>query len=228
MNFARKLVKVAIGCIVIIAICTSCSGEEVFDIKMPHDDSYYEDLSLNKAIDELEALGFTNIETKELVSDPSEFDEVVNVDIGMEWFFEKGDVFSSNTAIEIEYHNRPSGFTMDNCEDLKTFLNGDNNDYLALAEKYDGEYVEFDAYIYKSEYNQYTMDNTIYVASGNYKKESQPKNIIQLDSAYATDSEYYDEYISEKTNVRVVGVVDLGYSKYYDHLFIDTYYLKTR
>jgi len=59
----------------------------------------------------------------------------------------KGEVYDSDKEIKIYYNEYPM-LTIDTCPDLVTILSSKDMSKYEFAEKYDGRYFEFEAFVY--------------------------------------------------------------------------------
>ena len=97
---------------------------------------------------------------------------------------------------------------------------------MTFANKYDGRYVEFNAYVVE---NISYMGNTefiINVAGGDYSSASVPGLIIRV-GHISFDNEVNRD-IEANTNCIVIGKIDASQSQYFKMLYVEGQSLKPR
>lgn len=172
-------------------------------------------------------LGFKNIETSGFEPDEDDFrNNIFSVSIRPGIFFEKqwekGDTFKAKNTITILYNNKPL-LKKKNCPDLKTILTSKDMDYLDFAEKYDGHYVKFKGHVVYCIPDAYGIDQIIDVKGGDKSKKGLKIRIGDIRWHDNIDNDF-----KKGDKVTVIGVVDLSYSEYYRHLYVETFKLKKR
>ena len=202
------------------------------NIKMPYSSADYcgKDWTLDKLTEHLKGLGFTNIEATACDPDEDNFSSnIFEIYIATGMFsddpWETGDEFPSDAKISIYYNEYPL-LTTENCDDLVTVLTSKNLDYMTFANKYDGRYVEFNAYVVE---NISYMGNTefiINVAGGDYSSASVPGLIIRV-GHISFDNEVNRD-IEANTNCIVIGKIDASQSQYFKMLYVEGQSLKPR
>ena len=200
-------------------------------IKMEHSDTYYEDgsWSLEKTIDHFKKMGFINVETK-VESDFFIDDTVFDIEIDTGWLnedgFNEGDTFNPEDTVEIYYYSTDFLLTTENCSDLATVLNSDDTDYMTFANKYNGQYVAFDAYVVEHVSAFSGTSGYINVAGGNYSKNESLGHVIRIGDR--TWGNNIDKEVKECQNVRVIGKIDSSWCEYYEMLYVECEYLYKR
>ena len=200
------------------------------EIVMPYDNDYYEndELNLEELKQHFEDLGFCYFEIT-TSSDPLyQYDliDIVRIDNG--WTgFDEGDIFMSSDVVEIRYHTDPPNLTIENCPDLNAFLIGEGMSYMEFAEKYDGQYIEIDAFV--SYYDSY-MGNTSHVVSvrpgdADSDNENAPSISVNVDVLF---DKYVFPDLDEGRNVKLIGTVNAYKSEYFKELRIDAIYYDYR
>lgn len=226
-----KKIKWFIGVLFLSTMLVACSRSDVKDIAMPYSSNDYETggWTLNDLVEHLTELGFTNIKTSEYSISNYEPDEIFLIEIDSKWKgFDEGHVFSSNDKVKIKHYNFDSILTSDNCSDLEKILSGESTDYMSFANKYDGQFVEFNAHVVSSYSYLGGTSYVITVEGGDYSVDNIERQEIKIDVDSVTRGEYINKEVKEGNNVRVVGKIDESYSKYYKMLYVDAGYLDVR
>ena len=209
---------------------SSCEFDFV-EITMPHSSSYYEGSYYGTASDlvqHFKELGFTEIETNAINYVGYCANEVKDVTVDSKIFgFKEGDTLYSTDKITINYYDKCSNLTIDNCEDLKNILTNSKASYSSFAEKYDGSYIEFDACI--RTILSYGIGRVVEVSSGDYDNDFEGLKIhVNEDYSPYSPNTYINKKIKEGENVKVIGKIDKDNSEYYKMLYIDLVYLNQR
>ena len=210
-------------------------------IVMPHSTSYYigSEWTIETITEHFEKLGFTNI--RAIPCDPSDDNYKVNIRemvIETGWFstapWEAGDEFDVDAEISIYYNEFPL-LTVDNCPDLVSVLTGKNMSYMTFCEKYDGQYVEFEAHVVGHLTYDGGTSHVIDVAGGDYDGQTE---IDAFDSStYAgliirigdrTESNSINENVEVGDNVLVSGRIDASWAEYYKCMYVETMELNIR
>lgn len=223
----------------ITEITTEETNKAPNEIEMNFDDTYFENRNweLNETINYFEELGFTNIETTAI---PDFFSDsiVIDVEIDTGLFdsdgFKAGDEFDPDDVVKIRYYSTDTLLTIDNCPDLATILTSKDMDYMTFANKYDGQYVKFEAYV---TYNlNYFGDSNhiIYVTGGDYDG----RELEHFDAEYydgliirigdRTWDNDIDKSVAEGQNVTVIGIIDASWCEYYKQLYVECLHLNKR
>jgi hypothetical protein len=210
-------------------------------IKMPNDASYYigSEYSIETITEHFKELGFTNIRTVPCEPNDDNYRVLIReliIQTGMfsddPW--QAGDAFSPDTEITIFYNEFPM-LTIDNCPDLITVLTSKDLDYLSFCEKYDGRYVEFDAYVIGHLTYDGGTSHVIDVTGGDYDNKTEidaynPSTyaglIIRIGDR--TWGNHIDESVEVGDAVKVSGKIDASWAEYFKCLYIETITLKKR
>jgi len=210
-------------------------------IKMPYSatDYYSEEWTLESLTEHFAALGFTNIST--VACDPNEDNYRQNIfvlTIRSSLFsddpWEAGEEFDVDDEITVYYNEFPL-LTVDNCPDLVTVLTSKDMSYWSFATKYDGYYVEFDAYVTTHSTYDGGTSHIINVTGGDYDGNStvgsyDPSSydgiIIRIgDRTHGNDIALG---VDEGDNVHVIGIIDESWSEYFKELYVESLYLGRR
>ena len=206
-------------------------------ITMPHYSGYYDDgWTVERLVEHFEELGFINVVTKTVV-DSGMFEEfhqegeVYNVEIEDTTLgsWNSGDVFGATSQITIHYYERTYTLTVDNCSDLESILSSRDMMYSDFAERYDGQFIEFDGCVQTSYSYMGGTSYVISVSGGNYNSDGASGWIIRVDVEQTVgDEKYIDKNINKGSNVKVIGKIDDYYTDYYDMICIKAAYLMDR
>ena len=184
-------------------------------------------------------LGFTNIVAESCEPDDDEFDNnIFEISIATGWFstgpWKAGDEFKSDAKITIYYNEFPK-LTVDNCPDLVTVLTKKDMSYTSFCAKYDGRYVEFDAYVVGHLTYAGGTSHIIDVSGGDYDGKTKidaydPSTynglIIRIgDHTWGND---INKNVKVGDHVTVRGRIDLSQAKYYKCLYVETMELSRR
>ncbi len=201
-------------------------------IEMPYDSEDYKHWTLEETTEQLKNLGFTNIKTYPCEPDDNRYEEnIFDIQIDSGLFssdpWNAGESYYPDSEISIYYNEAPL-LNVDNCPDLVTILTSQDMDYLTFAEKYDGKYVEFDAYVTTITKYEHIIQVTGgkydgKTELGHYDQEYYKGLIIQIgDRSWDC---YINPDLEEGDNVTVSGRIDADYSHYFDQLYIETRYI---
>ena len=184
-------------------------------------------------------LGFENIRTVPCEPDDDNYEinireMVIETGLFSTDPWEAGDEFSADAEITIYYNEFPL-LTIENCSDLVTILTSKDMDYMSFANKYDGRYVEFEAYVTSHTTYDGGTSHIINVTGGDYDGTSELGHY---------DEEYYnglvirigdrtmgnsiDESVEEGQNVTVSGKIDASWCEYYEQLYVECQSLSKR
>ena len=222
--------------LLISALLLSGCDTTYTEIVMPHDSSYYYDEydgTLDELVKHFEDLGFTDIKTTASSYSGYARNKIDFVSAKGYWTgFKEGDTLYSYDTIEIHYYDKCNNLTVDNCPDLAIALStGENDVHLQFAEKYDGQFIEFDGCITDSTTYMAGTEIIINVAGGDYEQLGDNTLSIHLDDNNLF-SDSPDTSVNTSLpvgeNVRIIGEVDSYYSEYYNHLSITVVYLQSR
>ena len=133
------------------------------------------------------------------------------------------------------YYNEFPLLNIENCSELVTILKSKDMDYMSFANKYDGRYVEFEAYVTSHTTYDGGTSHIINVTGGDYDGTSELGHY---------DEEYYnglvirigdrtmgnsiDESVEEGQNVTVSGKIDASWCEYYKQLYVECQSLSKR
>lgn len=229
-----KKVLLFLSLIVFIIGFNGCDIE-IKEITMPYD-SYYYDHQYDGTVDELvqhfKDLGFEDIETKACEYNGYQPNTVWNVTIDNGLLgFDEGDVFYSPDKVEIEYYDTCKNLTIDNCEDLKIVLTNSEASYIDFLNKYDGEYIEFDAWVDTSFSYFDDASHVISVYGGDYNEGAKQglQIVINVDTITSTGLDtLVNDNVTEGSNVKVIGQVSKYMGEYYNTIVIYAVYLTYR
>lgn len=184
-------------------------------------------------------LGFKNIRT--VPCDPDEdnyrkniFEIYIETGVFSTDPWEAADEFKSDAEISIYYNEFPC-LTVDNCPDLKTVLTTKDMDYMAFCNKYDGRYVEFDAYVVSHMTYMGDTSHIIDVSGGDYDGNEEISAfdestynglIIRIGDKTLFPS--IDKSVEVGDNVIVSGKIDASDADYYDCIYVETRNLSKR
>lgn len=202
----------------------------VGDIHPSRNATDYEGMAVGSVRSEFEQAGFINIEI--IGSDnglPADDSPVDHVEIGWLGFlgFTTSDTYSTDEEVRIyvsDTANQSGGagsiqddsaetLTVDNCEDLRTLLSQGDTNAAWFASQYDGETIEFDAYIGSvMNHGDYDTRYDILVLSGNAHSGSSHGPNFRFSNVNTYDLGIQDLYlphwVTEGQNVHVVARVD--------------------
>ena len=198
-------------------------------ITMPHDSGDY---GKGWTIEELkvhfEHLGFTNIEIKSTIDFETFYEEGTIKDVEIEDAFlglwNSGDVFGSTSLITISYYERTPTLTTDNCPDFVELLLDGNLTYGDFAEKYDDQYIEFDACVDSIITDVSGKTSAILVGGGNTLAEN--GFTLHLDIGYiGSGNDNIDTNLETGDLIRVIAKVDDYYTSYYKTIYAKVVHL---
>ncbi len=190
---------------------------------MPYSSEEY--CSMDWTLEELEnhfrELGFSKFEENPVEPEDDDYDRnIYELYVKSGWFstdtWEAGDQLNTDDTIKIYFNEYPT-LTPSSCPELAQMVEC-SNDYLAFAEKYDGRYVSFDAYV-SYQLTTFTNDYIIMVSGENYDENQSHDWTI-----YVGDRTWNNNVQGATpvgTKVHVEGRIDLDYSKYYDQLYVE-------
>ena len=221
--------------------CIGCTTTESDSkIQMPNDAEYYigSEWDIDSLTKHFEELGFTNIST--IPCEPDDNNYKINIQelyIKTGIFntdpWKSGEEYNSDAEISIYYNESPL-LTVENCPDLVTVLTSKNMDYVTFCEKYDGRYVEFNAYV-TSNIVYLESDHIIDVTGGDYDGIKELGHyddkyyeglIIRIgDRAFNNN---INNNVKEGDNVLVSGKISSSWADYYKCLYVETLLLENR
>lgn len=190
---------------------------------MPYSSEEY--CSMDWTLEDLEnhfrELGFSKFEENPVEPEDDDYDRnIYELYVKSGWFstdtWEAGDQLNTDDTIKIYFNEYPI-LTPSSCPELAQMVEC-SNDYLAFAEKYDGRYVSFDAYV-SYQLTTFTNDYIIMVSGENYDENQSHDWTI-----YVGDRTWNNNVQGATpvgTKVHVEGRIDLDYSKYYDQLYVE-------
>ena len=205
------------------------SDSSTAKIVMPQSANDYigSEWTIDALIDHFRDLGFTNIKTVPCNPDDSKykmniFELSIETGLFSTGTWDVGEEFDSGAEISIYYNEFPL-LTIDNCSDLEAVLTGnDNMGYLSFCEKYDGRYVEFDAYVTSHLTYNSGIDHVIDVA-GRYSEIGPSGMAIRIGDVLSDSMINYA--VQEGDQVKVSGRIDLRQAKYFKEIYVETIYL---
>lgn len=190
-------------------------------IKMLESSESYEkgDWTLETLTEHFKTLGFTNIKSVPCDPDDDKFERnIFQLVIKKGWFntssWEKDEELDKNNEITIYYNESPM-LTIENCEDLKKVLDGTTNSVYDFIEKYDGQYVTFEAVV--CEHLTYWGETEHII---NVKGEN--SNGIAIRIGNRTWGHHIDETVEIGDKVIVKGKFDKSQTEYYKTLYVET------
>ena len=217
------------------------SQETKTRITMPYSTSDYigSDWTIETITKHFEELGFTNIRAVPCEPDDDNYEINIREIVISKGLFntdpwEAGEEFNADAEISIYYNEFPI-LTIDNCDDLVTVLTSKNMDYMTFCEKYDGRYVEFDAYVIEHLTYDGGTSHIIDVTGGDYDGETEidaykPETYAGLNIRIGDRT--WDNSINENVqvgdNVTVSGRIDASWAEYFKCLYIETMHLNKR
>ena len=225
---------------IVISYHTWASDEP--QITMPNYSWYYDEgWTVEGLISHFEQLGFTNIETAETIDSGtfSKFHqegEIYNVEIEDTFLggWNSGDVFGATSLITITYYERTPTLTIENCPDLASILSSKDMMYTDFAEKYDGQFIEFDACItsFVEDVTGKIVSISVCggdVASNTFDNSDIAGLIIRLDTELTAGDEAYIHTNFEKgAKVKVIAKIDDYHTDYYKTICAKAAYIVAR
>ena len=181
--------------------------------------------TIDSLIKHFEELGFTNIKTYPCDPDDDKYKKnIFEIYIKTGWLtsepWEKGEAFDADAEIKIYYNEYPL-LTVDNCPDLVTVLTSETMSYTAFCNKYDGRYVEFDAYVVEHLTYDGGTSHIIEVAGENH-------NGLVIRIGDRTWGNNINKSVKVGDHVRVSGRIDASWAKYFKCLYVETLDLSRR
>lgn len=209
--------------VLLLCCLTACGGPSSGKvIEMPNGSEYYigSEWNVDTLTDHFEELGFKNIKTVACEPDEDKFEKnIFELYIQTGTFstdpWEAGEKFDAEAEISIYYNESPM-LTVDNCPDLVTVLTSEEMDYMTFAEKYDGQYVEFEAIV--SSHISYD-GGTSHIIDVMGNRDSKGLVIRIGDNTWGNS---IDESVEEGDEVVVRGKIDLSWCEYYNQLYVET------
>ncbi|MBQ8859351.1 MAG: DUF4839 domain-containing protein [Clostridia bacterium] len=211
-------------------------------ITMPNYSWHYDEgWTVEDLVSHFEQLGFTNIEIATTIDSGtfSKFHqegEIYNVEIEDTFLggWDSGDIFGATSLITITYYERTPTLTIDNCPDLASVLSSKDMVYTDFAEKYDGQFIEFDACV-----TSFVKDITgkvvsISVLGGDVASNALDNSdiagyIIHLDTELTAGDEAYIHTGFEKgAKVKVIAKIDDYHTDYYKTICAKAAYIIER
>lgn len=235
MNTINKLIEVGLKkyltllfilCLT-ISLLSACGSPVTDKIDMPYssEDYYGADWTVESLTEHLNALGFTTIET--VPTEPRNnnyqsniFEIVIKKGLVNTAPWSAGEKYDPDDEITIYYNEYPV-LTVGNCPDLLTVLTSTEMDYMTFANKYDGRYVEFYAYVHNNITFMGGTEQIIDVAS----KDAQGL-IIRIGDR--TSDNFIAKSASVGQQVFVSGKIDASWSKYYKQLYVECRFMGKR
>ena len=206
-------------------------------ITMPNYSWYYDDgWTVEELVSHFEQLGFTNIKIATTI-DTGTFSkfhqegEIYNVEIEDTFLggWDSGDVFGATSLITVTCYERTPTLTIDNCPDLASILSSKDMMYTDFAEKYDGQFIEFDGYVTTSYSYMGGTSYIIEVTGGDYSENGVNGWFFRVDVEQSVgDEAYINKNIEKGANVKIIGKIDDYHTDYYDMICIDAAYLMER
>ena len=216
---------------------TTVTGMPSGKIKMPKNTSDYiaSEWTVDTLIRHFEDLGFTKIRTVACDPDDDRFNlNIFEMTIATGLFsddpWEAGEEFDPDAEITIYYNEYPL-LTIENCPDLVTVLTSKDMSYTSFCTKYDGRYIEFDAYVVGHLTYDGGTSHVISVTGGDYDgKTDEPSNYkgLVIHIGNRTWGSNIDESVQVGDNVKVRGRINLSWAEYYKCLYVETMKLSRR
>lgn len=210
-------------------------------IVMPNSTSDYigSEWTIETITEHFKELGFENICTVPCEPDDNNYEinireMVIETGLFSTDPWEAGDEFSADAEITIYYNEFPL-LTTENCSDLVTILMSKDMDYMSFADKYDGRYVEFEAYVTSHTTYDGGTSHIINVTGGDYDGTSELghydeeyNNGLVIRIGDRTMGNSIDESVEEGQNVTVSGKIDASWCVYYKQLYVECQSLSKR
>lgn len=210
-------------------------------IVMPNSTSDYigSEWTIETITEHFKELGFENIRTVPCEPDDNNYEinireMVIETGLFSTDPWEVGDEFSADAEITIYYNEFPL-LTTENCSDLVTILTSKDMDYMSFADKYDGRYVEFEAYVTSHTTYDGGTSHIINVTGGDYDGTSELghydeeyNNGLVIRIGDRTMGNSIDESVEEGQNVTVSGKIDASWCVYYKQLYVECQSLSKR
>lgn len=214
--------SLSIASLLLLCSCSALNDE----ITMEFDSGHYEgyEWSHSDLAAHFRDMGFENIEeVGSSYADQDEYNyDVLEVVIERGPFntdrWEAGESFSPDSSITIYYNEEPA-LTVDNCPELAAILSGEDTSFLDFAEKHDGRYVDFQAYVVQHLTYNSGLDHVIDVTG----RSDFASVEIRVDGEWLADN--YNENVEVGQKVRAVGTIDKDRSLYYKHLYVSCFIL---
>ncbi len=200
------------------------SGSE--EVSMPHSAKFYveEEWSVNDIRNELESLGFTDIETegREIeTTDDAIYDKEVR-DVfddskkGHD-YWKEGDMVSPDHKIVIWYNTY---LTPENCEDFAKAISSEDNIWEDFAKEYDKKFIVFEAAVEEA-----TDYDGLTTWSATVRIDNSPSSLIILSPTLTTEN--IDRNVKEGDRIIAKGWINYYQTKGHT-LHIDTIELKKK
>lgn len=210
-------------------------------IVMPNGTSDYigSEWTIETLTEHFKELGFENIRTVPCKPDDDNYEinireMVIETGLFSTDPWKAGDEFSADAEITIYYNEFPL-LTIDNCSDLVTILTSKDMSYMSFANKYDGRYVKFDAYVTSHIIYDGGTSHIIDVTGGDYDGiselghcDEEYYNGLVIRVGDRTMSNNIDKSVEEGQNVTVSGKIDASWCKYYKQLYVEGQSLSKR
>lgn len=210
-------------------------------IVMPNSTSDYigSEWTIETITEHFKELGFENIRAVPCEPDDDNYEinireMVIETGLFSTDPWEAGDEFSADAEITIYYNEFPL-LTVENCPDLVTILTSKDMDYMSFANKYDGRYVEFEAYVTSHTTYDGGTSHIINVTGGDYDGirelghyDEEYYNGLVIRIGNRTMGNSIDESVEEGQNVTVSGKIDVSWCEYYKQLYVECQSLSKR
>lgn len=209
------------------------NNSDSVNITMPYSSKDYEFWLLEDVINNLNSLGFYNIQTVSCKpTDDNYALNIFDIQIATGLFsddpWESGDKFASESKITIYYNEFPL-LTVDNCPDLLTILTSSDISYTSFSKEYDDRYVKFDAHIVENISYMDETEHIIEVVGGNAPSNESDKSLgLKIRIGTRTWNNDVNTNHEENTNCTVIGKINSSWSEYYDMLYVEGLSLKPR
>lgn len=220
---------------IMLVACGDIGNEKeisISKIEMPNSSVHYKgnQWTLDSLTEHFRELGFTSFESIPCDPDVDNYrNNIFVVEIRTGWFsedpWEAGEKFNADDTIKIYYNEFPL-LTIENCPDLLTMLTSDKMNYTTFAKKYDGRYVEFDAYIDSHITYNAGIDHIIDVV-GIYDVDNKT-SVSEIRIGDIKWGDRINKNVKEGDPVKVSGKIDASWSKYYKKLYVETVTLSRR
>lgn len=215
---------------------TEKTEKESNKIVMPNSTADYigSEWTIEMITEHFSELGFTNIHAEPCEPNEDNYEShIFDMVIESGWFssgpWEAGDEFDPDAAIYVYYNEFPL-LTIENCPDLVTILTSKDMDYMTFCNKYDGRYVEFDAYVI----GHIEIEHIIMVSGGDYDGQTEVK--YYSPSTYDGLEIYIgdrwgssiDQSVKVGDHVTVSGRVEARWAEHFECVYVNTKYLGRR
>ena len=220
-------------CLALSSLLCGCGNYESLEVQpsesssnsqsaeMPYSSQAYceMDWTLESLESHFRELGFHDFEEHPVEPDDDDYNrniyELYHKSLLFDNSWEAGAQLDSDETIIVFYNEQPT-WTLESCPDLASALAG-TSDYLEFAEKYDGQYVSFDAYV-SYQLTTATLDDIIYVARD---YSSAQADSVSIRVGNGTHGNTVRGATPVGTKVHLEGRVSKRWSEFYKTLYIE-------